>query len=134
MLYSRLGKVSAHRSFGNNKNHSHSFSASHFTPPCSPGAIWLPSVVGNRTLVLFCCGCCSVSFVSLVRGTRLILPKCVQLRVLFCYGSWILSFLNPKWSWVLNKVILKLQCFEFKGVYCPAEGLGISEVSSAAFL
>lgn len=71
---------------------------------------------------------------SLVQGTRLMLPKCVQLRVLFRYGSWILSFLNPKSSWVLNRVVLKLQRSEFEGVHCPAEGLGISGFSPIAFL
>lgn len=35
--------------------------------------------------------------------------------------SWILSFLNPNWSWVLNKVILKLQRSEFEGLHCPAK-------------
>lgn len=75
-----------------------------------------------------------ISFVRVGLGSHLILPKCVQLRVLFHYESWFLSFMNPKWIWVLNKIMLKLQHSEFEGFCCLAVGLRISEVSPFAFL
>lgn len=93
------------------------------TPLCSGGARHLSFVVNA----------CFVSFVSLVLGSHLLLPKCVQQRVFFRWESWFLSFLNPEWSWVLNKIMLKLQHSEFEGFYYLAIGLRISEVPHSRF-
>lgn len=95
-------------SLDNNKKHI----VRHLLPPIShfsapQGDILLLSVMEE------CCQCL-IPFVSFVLGSHLILAKCVQLRVLFRYESWFLSFQNRKWSWVLNEIMLELRVLNLK--------------------